>query len=337
MKKHRVWLTNQIPYCSTDESYLTNGYLDTSIDWIPGMKDIRLKDLSSFIRTVDGDDLFLNNEKMVAEKSLRAQGLILNTFDFLETDVLKALTCMFNKVYTIGPLLQLLSHITISHCISMSLNLWEEDRGYMEWLNSQKPHSVIYVSFGSITTVSTKQLIEFAWGLANSNHPILWVIRPDLVHGGRAILPEDFIEETKGRIYLASWCSQEEVLSHTSIGGFLTHCGWNSTLESICCGVPMICWPGYAEQYTNARYVCKEWGMGMQIDEDVEREQVCCMVKEMMEGERGQEMRKNALKWKDRAKEATKQGGSSYENAERLIEDLNRMKMDPLDLKVNVL
>jgi len=272
------------------------------------MKDIRLRDLSSFIRTTDGDDLFLNVEKMTAEKSVRAHGLILNTFDFLETDVLKALTAMFNKVYTIGPLVKLLGNIANNHCKLMSLNLWEEDRGYMEWLNSQKPRSVVYVSFGSITTVSIEQLTEFAWGLANSNHPILWVIRPDLVHGDCAILPEDFIEEIKGRSYLASWCSQEEVLAHSSIGGFLTHCGWNSTLESICCGVPMICWPGFAEQHTNARYVCKEWGIGMQIDEDVKREQVSCTVKELMEGERGKEMRKIALQWKDRAKEATVQG-----------------------------
>ena len=293
------------------------------------MKDIRIRDLPSYVRTIDSEDFFLSYGKVAAQGSLKAKGLILNTFDLLEADVVNALKPMFPNVYTIGPLHTMLGQaITeISPIKSLRLNLWGEDHGYMQWLNKQQEGSVIYVNFGSIATVSYEQIIEFAWGLANSNRPFLWVIRPDLVNGDNVVFPEEFVEGTKERCYLASWCSQEEVLSHASVGGFLTHCGWNSTLESICSGVPMMCWPGFADQCTNTRYVCKEWGIGMEIDKDVVRDQVTTVVKELMEGEKGGEMRKNVLKWKESAKLAIMQGGSSHENLVRFTKDLNAMKM----------
>ncbi|XP_038974690.1 7-deoxyloganetin glucosyltransferase-like isoform X1 [Phoenix dactylifera] len=310
-----------------DKSCITNGYLDTIIDWIPGMKGIRLGDISSFVRTVDRDDMFLNFEKETASNALRAWGLILNTFDHMECDVLRAMKHMFPQMYALGPLPALLNRLTEKQRNPICLSLWKEDSSCMEWLNTQRDSSVIYVNFGSLTVMTTQQLVEFAWGLAESKHPFLWIIRPDLVAGGLAALPEEFITETKGRSLLASWCSQEEVLSHSSIGGFLTHSGWNSTLESVCSGVPMICWPSFAEQYTNCRYACKEWGIGMEIDQEVKREQVKGLIKELMEGDRGQEVRKSVMKWKEMAKQATSQGGSSYANMERLIIDLNPEKI----------
>ena len=99
--------------------------------------------------------------------------------------------------------------------------------------------------------MTNEQLVEFAWGLANSKQDFLWIIRPDLVKGVSAVLPEEFLEETRERGKLASWCPQEKVLGHSAVGGFLTHCGWNSTIESISSGVPMICWPFFADQQTN--------------------------------------------------------------------------------------
>nr|XP_010937419.1 7-deoxyloganetin glucosyltransferase-like [Elaeis guineensis] len=305
-----------------DNSCITNGYLDTGIDWIPGMKGIRLGDISSFVRTVNHDDMFLKLDMETASKSLRAGGLILNTFDHMECDVLRAMKQMFPRMYTLGPLPAFLNQLTENQRNPIRLSLWKEDSSCLEWLNTQRDSSVIYVNFGSLTVMTTQQLVEFAWGLAESKHPFLWIIRPDLVAGGLAALPEEFIIETKGRGHLASWCSQEDVLSHPSIGGFLTHSGWNSTLESVCSGVPMICWPGFAEQYTNCRYACKEWGIGMEINQEVKREQVKSLIKELMEGDRGQIMRKNVMKWKEMAKQATSQGGSSYASLERLIMDL---------------
>ncbi|KAK3423551.1 hypothetical protein EUGRSUZ_F00349 [Eucalyptus grandis] len=119
--------------------------------------------------------------------------------------------------------------------------MWKEDLGCLEWLDLKPPGSVVYVNFGSITVMSQAQLVEFAWGLASSGQVFLWAIRPDLVVGDAAILPPDFLVATRERSLLVSWCPQERVLSHSAVGGFLTHCGWNSTIESIATGVPVVC------------------------------------------------------------------------------------------------
>ncbi|RRT51430.1 hypothetical protein B296_00040245, partial [Ensete ventricosum] len=307
-----------------DESCLTNGYLDTAIDWIPGMKEMRLRDLSSFIRTTDHDDIFLKTEMEEVDYALKAWGLILNTFEDMESEVLDALQGFFPRIYTLGAIGSLVERVAGgSRSTSPRLGFWREDRRCMDWLDAQQDASVIYVSFGSLAVLTVTQLTEFAWGLADSNHPFLWVIRPDMVEGGAATLPEEFIEETKGRSFFAGWCRQGEVLAHPSIAGFLTHSGWNSMMESVACGVPVICWPGFAEQYTNCLYACEHWGFGMEIDQVVQREQVKDVVVELLEGEKGKEMRKNATKWKEMAARATAQGGSSLGNLERLVKDLN--------------
>ncbi|CDO97432.1 unnamed protein product [Coffea canephora] len=302
-----------------DESWLTNGYLDTTIDWIPGMKGIRLKDLPNFIRTTDPDDIMLNYNIVQTRDASRARAIIFNTYDDLEKEVLEAINTKFDRVYTIGPLLMMEQNVNFGKLESVASSLWEEEVGCLEWLDQREMKSVIYVNFGSITVMSVEQLQEFAWGLADSKQNFLWIIRPDLVSGESAILPAEFLEETKDRGILAGWCPQERVLAHPSVGVFLTHCGWNSTIESISCGVPMICWPFFAEQQTNCRYACSTWENGVEIDSNATREKVAESVKEMMEGEKGRNMRAKALEWKEKARLATKPGGSSYQNLEKLI------------------
>ncbi|PKI63346.1 hypothetical protein CRG98_016234 [Punica granatum] len=191
----------------------------------------------------------------------------------------------------------------------------------LRWLDSKKAKSVIYANFGSIATVTPEELVEFAWGLANSKQDFLWVIRPDLVADESAVLPPEFGAETKDRGLVASWVPQEEVLEHSSVGGFLTHCGWNSILESISNGVPMLCWPFGADQPTNCRYCCTEWGIGMEIDGKVKRHEVEMMVRELMSGEKGGAMRDKATEWKSLAWEAVGPGGSSRVNFDRMIEE----------------
>ncbi|XP_028056548.1 7-deoxyloganetin glucosyltransferase-like [Camellia sinensis] len=207
-----------------------------------------------------------------------------------------------------------------NHFNSIGSSLWKEETECLSWLDSKQPNSVIYVNFGSITVMPPLQLIEFAWGLASSNQTFLWIIRPDLVVGDSAILPPDFVSETKERSLLASWCPQEQVLNHPAIGGFLTHSGWNSTLESICSGVPMLCWPFFADQQTNCWLCCGQWGVGMEINNDFKREEVERMVRELMAGERGKEMKRKVMEWKKLGEEATTCSvGSSYLNFEKMV------------------
>ncbi|XP_044475056.1 7-deoxyloganetin glucosyltransferase-like [Mangifera indica] len=302
-----------------DESLLTNGYLETVIDWIPGMKDIRLRDIPTFIRTTDLNSFMINFIPSVTERAKRASAIVLNTFQDLEQDVLSAFASILPPVYSIGPLHLQVNQIPDNDTKQIGSNLWKEETECLEWLDLKEPNSVVYVNFGSITVMTVDQLIEFSWGLANSKQTFLWVIRPDLVAGDTAILPPEFLTETKERSILANWCPQEQVLSHPSIGGFLTHSGWNSTLESISSGVPMVCWPFFAEQQTNCRYSCKEWGVGMEIDNDVKRDEVEALVREVMEGEKGKEMRKKAIEWGTMAKNATTPTGSSYKNLDEVV------------------
>lgn len=299
------------------------------VDWVPSMKGIRLKDIPSFIRTTQKDDILFNFLMISVEKSCQSLApIIFNTFDALEQDVLDDISKMTGPIYTIGPL-----HFQNNEnndpnnntddnndgVNSLGSNLWKEDTHCLEWLDSMKPNTVLYVSFGSITTMTKDNLVEFAWGLANSNHPFLWIVRPDIVTGDSAILPPEFLVETKGRGMLASWCDQEKVLHHQATAAFLTHCGWNSTLDTICGGKPVLCWPFFAEQQTNCWYFCNKWGTGMEINKDVKRAEVERQVIELMECEKGQEMRRNALKLKKLAEEATRESGSSYLNLEQLM------------------
>ncbi|CAL8175184.1 unnamed protein product [Prunus armeniaca] len=316
-------MTNSM-YAFSGEASLTNGYLDTTIDWIPGLKDIRLRDLPSFVRTTDPEDIMLSFAMGEVERASKASAIILNTFDILEYKVLEALSSMFPPIYTIGPNHLIVNKIVPQNAISSSIgsSLWKEEPECLQWLDSKEPNSVVYVNFGSITVMTPQQLVEFAWGLANSKKPFLWTIRPDLVKGEAAILPSEFAQETKQRGLLVSWAPQEEVLNHPSIRGFLTHGGWNSTIESLSAGVPMVIWPFFADQQTNCWFSCTQWGVGLEIDSNVKRSEVEKLVRELMSGEKGKEMRKNAMEWKGKAEEATGPRGSSLLNLEKLVKDV---------------
>ncbi|KAL8162501.1 hypothetical protein V2J09_013990 [Rumex salicifolius] len=306
-----------------DASQLTNGYLDTILDWIPSMKGIRLKDMPTFIRTTDPNDIFLNYILSTVERSHKASAIIFNTFNALEGDFLAALASEFPPLLSIGPLHKLINCILDDETESIGSNLWKEDQRCVEWLDSKDPGSVVYVNFGSIIVMTSDQLVEFAFGLANSGKQFLWVIRPDLVMGDSAVLPVEFVKETKERSLLVDWCDQEKVLSHVAVGGFLTHCGWNSVMESLCAGVPMILLPFFAEQKTNCWASCEVWGIGMEIDSDVKRENVERQVKEVMDGDKGKEMKRKTMELQMLGEMAIVKGsGDSWKSLEKLMKQV---------------
>ncbi|CAD6338855.1 unnamed protein product [Miscanthus lutarioriparius] len=281
-----------------DEEQLTNGFMDTPVDWAPGMsKHIRLKDFPTFLRTTDPNDVLMSFQLQEVERSEYASAVVINTFDELEQPALDAMRAIIPAVYTIGPL----------------ASVTEQEA---------PPRSVVYVNFGSITVMSGQELAEFASGLESSGHDFLWIVRPDVVKGdtsSAAALPPGFLEATKGRGLLASWCDQEAVLRHEAVGLFLTHSGWNSTLESLGAGVPMLCWPFFAEQQTNCRYKCVEWGVAMEVGDDVRREAVEARIREAMGGDKGKEMARRAAEWKEAA---TGSAARSLANLDRLINDV---------------
>ncbi|KAF2294121.1 hypothetical protein GH714_007674 [Hevea brasiliensis] len=279
---------------SDGASCLTNGYLDNVIDWIPVMEGIRLKDLPTFIRTTDPNDIFFNYNLKSLNNSMKAKGLILNTFDELDKEVLDVINTAFPVLCTIGPLSMLQQNLSSPNFESIESNLWKEDNECLSWLDKREPKSVVYVNFGSLITVSQEQLKEFAWGFANSKYPFLWVIRPDLLDGGEKIMSKDFMDEINGRGLLVEYLSRS--------------------------GIDLLAF--FADQQTNCLYSCEKWGIGMEIDSDVKREKVEQVVRELMEGKKGKEMRVKAMDWQRKAQVATNLGGSSYSNFERLANDL---------------
>ncbi|KAK4755990.1 hypothetical protein SAY87_009747 [Trapa incisa] len=294
---------------------------------IPGMKNITLSDLPSSMGLPDPDNMILNLMRDVMERMGKASATIIHTFQALEADVMNAFSYMFDTpFYAIGPFHLLTAKIPAvdGGLNRIGCNLWKEDSECLRWLNLQEPRSVLYINFGSIASLTTQQLVEFAMGIAGSNHPFLWIIRPDLVTGSPAAmeaLPPEFGEETKGRGFISEWCAQEEVLNHPSVGGFLTHCGWNSVLESLSAGVPMLCWPCGGDQVINSKYVCMEWEAGLEIDQDVKRHGVVSVVREMMGGgEKGKHLMNSAMAWKEKAMAAIGPLGSSSMNLDKLLQ-----------------
>ncbi|KAK8587631.1 hypothetical protein V6N13_086612 [Hibiscus sabdariffa] len=305
-----------------DENFTDDGTLDTLVHGVPGMSNMRLKDFPTLIRTTNQTDIMLDFMSEESQNCLKSSAIILNTFDELEHEVLQAIATKSPNIYTIGPLSLLEKLTPLSQEDSLRSSLWKEDSGCLEWLDERQANSVLFVSYGSITVMAHQLFEEFAWGLANSKHPFLWVVRPDMVMGSPGILPEEYYKEIENRGLMVNWCPQDQVLSHPSVGAFLTHCGWNSTLESISGGKPVICWPFFDEQPTNCLYLCNQWGIGMEISNDVKRDEVTSIVKMMMEGDKGKKMKNKALEWKKKAEEATKVGGTSYNNLNKFIKDI---------------
>jgi hypothetical protein len=138
--------------------------------------------------------------------------------------------------------------------------------------------------------------------------------------------PAELVEGTKERGYMVGWAPQEEVLAHPAIGGFLTHSGWNSTIESIVAGIPMICWPYFADQQVNSRFVSQVWKLGMDMKDVSDRVVVEKMVNDLMV-EKREEFLKSSVEMSRLARESVSEGGPSYSNLDRLIEDIRLMNV----------
>jgi len=304
-----------------DERCFTNGYMEQIISCIPGMPSLRVKDLPKTFQVTDSSNYMFQFFRSEAQAALEADLVILNTFYELDPPIVDALRNRLPSLFTIGPLV-LQAESGNDRMSDISASIWTEETGCVKWLDGQEPCSVIYVCFGSITVMSDEELLEFAWGLEASRQPFLWAIRPDLLHGQSAVLPCEFLEKVESRSFFVSWAPQMRVLSHPSVGGFLTHSGWNSTLESICAGVPMISWPSFSEQLTNSRFVAKVWKIGLAINEIVKRELVEDMVGRLMRGEEGRQMRKRIGELRDASMRAVGKGGSSYNSMEKFVQEI---------------
>ncbi|PIA54932.1 hypothetical protein AQUCO_00901086v1 [Aquilegia coerulea] len=204
----------------------------------------------------------------VRETEYTAYGVLLNSFDALEPKYVKDYQKVKgNKAWCIGP---------VSLCNKEYLDKAERgnkasinDHECLKWLDSKEQNSVVYVCLGSLCRLLGLQLIEIGLGLEASNRPFVWVIRDGGTNYSELekwLSEEKFVERTKDRgLIIKGWAPQVLILEHQAIGGFLTHCGWNSTLEGVCAGVPMITFPMFAEQFLNEKLIVQVLEIGVRV------------------------------------------------------------------------
>ncbi|KAD5803107.1 hypothetical protein E3N88_14467 [Mikania micrantha] len=269
----------------------------------------------------------------VRETEARAYGMVINSFEELEQEYVKEFKKLKGgKVWCLGP-------FSLSNDRESSKSSIDDQR-CLKWLDSKEPGSVVYACFGSCSQITPPQLIELGLALEASKYQFIWVIRA----GDRAKEVEKWLSESgfetrlKDRgLIIRDWAPQTLILLHPSVGGFLTHCGWNSVLEGVSAGVPMITWPQFAEQFLNEKLIVQVLGIGVGVgapgvvhwgQEDefgvtVKSEQVETAIRTVMEvGPEGIERRKKAKALAMVAKKAIKEGGSSHHNLTLLLQDL---------------
>ncbi|XP_009625439.1 UDP-glycosyltransferase 74G1-like [Nicotiana tomentosiformis] len=317
--------------CAVDNIYyhVHNGVLKlppTEVDEeisIPGLVTIESSDVPSFVSTPESARAL---EMLVNQFSNleNIDWVLINSFYELEKEVIDWMSKLY-PIKTIGPTIpSIYLDKRLPDDKEYGLSIFKPmTNECLNWLNHQPISSVVYVSFGSLTKLEPEQMEELAWGLKSSNKNFLWVVRST----EESKLPNNFLEELASEKGLVvSWCPQLQVLEHKSIGCFLTHCGWNSTLEAISLGVPMVAMPQWSDQPTNAKLVEDVWGMGVRAKQDdkgiVKREVIEECIRIVMEEEKGKIITENAKKWKELARKAVDEGGSSDRNIEEFVSKL---------------
>ncbi|KAM4102144.1 hypothetical protein ACB094_05G201300 [Castanea mollissima] len=239
--------------------------------------------------------------------------LLCNSFYELDSLALN----LIPEIMPIGPLLlanQLGSHIG---------SFWPEDSTCLSWLDKQPVDSVIYASFGSTSKFNQQQLDELALGLELIGQPFLWVFRSNIINEELSKFLDGFRTRIADRGRIVKWAPQEQVLAHPSTACFMSHCGWNSTLEGISMGVPFLCWPYFTDQFQNKSYICDVWkiGLGLNPNENgiITGHEINTKIKALLLDDG---IKTSALKLKEMAKKSVTEVGSSFKNFESFIEQI---------------
>ncbi|KAH7446905.1 hypothetical protein KP509_01G081300 [Ceratopteris richardii] len=271
----------------------------------------------------------------------QAQGMIGNSFEALEQGIIEELTqrleeqqslaernCRWPRSFRmVGPLvvdgtLYRIGGEKVSQLSGTSF--WREEVAECkDWLDKQPVGSVVYVAFGSMKVLTASQVQEVLLGVAASGQRFLMVVRKNAILSTETsvnqstsrvpleeALPPGFLESIKERCKLVQWAPQTLVLAHPSVGGFFSHCGWNSTLESLCCGVPILGWPWIMDQTSNCWMLSHVWKVGLALEcneaNQTAKDKVEAGIRQLMEGSLAESLRAQAMKIRDQAREAAR-------------------------------
>ncbi|KAK4360818.1 hypothetical protein RND71_019770 [Anisodus tanguticus] len=212
-------------------------------------------------------------------------------------------------------------------------------KDYLSWLDDQPKDSVLYISQGSFLSVSNEQLDEIIEGVHISSIPTFWVSRDGVGNGNRGIAVP-FCDQLRvlchgvgngNRGIAVPWCDQLRVLCHPSVGGFWSHCGWNSTKEGAFAGVPFLTFPIAADQVTNSKLIVEDWKIGWRLNNEsenlIKRDEIALLVQRFMEldSNQGREMRRRAMEIRKICREAI-EGGAVEGNIDKFIRDISQVQ-----------
>ncbi|KAL3637012.1 hypothetical protein CASFOL_019311 [Castilleja foliolosa] len=310
---------------------------------VPGIPDVvtlTKRQLPNVLQ--DGDIEELPNE--IFENSRKGNfssyGVILNSFEEMERDYIEHFkTNICSKAWHIGPV-SLCNTNTVDKVGRGGGDEDEKSKNMtwkycLDWLNTKEKNSVVYVCYGTLSVFSAAQMAEIAAGLELSGWDFIWVVKNQ-----EEKLPEGFEERVHGKrgLLIKTWAPQVLILEHESVGGFLMHCGWNSLLEGVTAGKPMITWPLSYEQFFTEKLLTQVLKIGVGVGNVewmnwidgpkglIKGEDIAKAVNEVMVGEESVEMRNRVKALSDEAKKAVEKGGSSCKNLDSLLEELRLTK-----------
>uniref|UniRef100_A0A5B6YS72 Putative UDP-glycosyltransferase 87A1-like n=1 Tax=Davidia involucrata TaxID=16924 RepID=A0A5B6YS72_DAVIN len=289
---------------------------DEQVDYIPGISSIRLADLPTII--------YKNQQLLTLALGAfphvpKAQCLLFTSIFELEAPVINALKSKLPiPIYCFGPVIP---YFNLGDNASQ-MTTHNNDTNYLKWLDLQPQCSVLYISLGSFLSVSSAQMDEIGAGLRASGVRYLWVAR------GEASRLKETCGDAAGMV--VPWCDQLKVLCHRSIGGFWTHCGWSSTMESVFAGVPMLTFPLLMDQVPISKFIVEDWKIGWKVNGEVgmgglvSREEIAELVQRFMDSENAEkkEMRRRARELKEISRQAIAKGGSSETNLDAFVKNI---------------
>ncbi|XP_021908267.1 UDP-glycosyltransferase 84B1-like [Carica papaya] len=299
---------------------------------LPGIPGLEVRDFPGFMFPVYANS-FGRLVYDFVQKLDKVKWVLGSSFFELEEEVVNSMASL-KEIIPIGPVVSPFLLGEEEKTVG-NFEMYKAEDSCTEWLDNQAPASVVYISFGSILLLNQQQVDSISKALKNTERPFLWVVRSpaqpekDKKDSEKKVgeLSSEFLRETKDRGLVVTWCPQERVLMHPALSCFLTHCGWNSTMESVVVGLPVIAYPSWTDQPMDAKLLvdCFKIGVRMRNGDNgkLSVEEVERCLKEVSDGPQAAEMKKRAAELKEAARRTVRKGGSSDRNLEKFINEIS--------------